>query len=55
MSARPAPHATAYEQPASRYPRRYSFRVRATIIIGAAAGIWVLIALAGWYLYSILD
>jgi hypothetical protein len=53
MSALPA-QATAREQPAVVEAGRYPLRIRATIIIGAAAGLWVLVCLAGWLLYRIV-
>jgi hypothetical protein len=54
MSALPA-QTTVREQPAAVVEAsRYPLRIRATIMIGSAAGLWVLVCLAGWFLYRIV-
>jgi hypothetical protein len=50
MSALPA-RTTVLEQSGFNAVRRYPLRLRATIVIGSAAGLWALIGLAGWMLY----
>jgi hypothetical protein len=50
MSALPA-QTTALEQSGFNAARRYPLRVRATIMIGSALGLWALVGLAGWMLY----
>jgi hypothetical protein len=53
MPALPA-KTTTDAQPALRSSRRYPLRVRTTIVIGSAAGLWALIGLAGWLLYRVV-